>query len=97
VAINFRALHHRFCNNNNNNNNNNKGSGKKLKYNSLCKKLHRMWTLKCTILPVIMEATGILTRIKETFGSCTGKTFDRFNTKSSCTWNITHNAENTAV
>ena len=31
------------------------------------------------------------------FGSCTRKTFDRFITKDSYTWNITHNAESTAV
>ena len=36
-------------------------------------------------------------RLKEKFGSCTEKTLDRFTTKDSCTWNITHNAESTAV
>jgi hypothetical protein len=36
-------------------------------------------------------------KLKETLGSCTGKTFDRFTTKDSCTWNITHNTESTAV
>jgi len=34
---------------------------------------------------------------KEKFGSCTRKTFDRFTTKDSYTWNITHNTESTAV
>jgi len=34
---------------------------------------------------------------KEKFGSCTRKTFDRFITKDSYTWNITHNTEGTAV
>ena len=34
---------------------------------------------------------------KEKFGSCTGKTFDRFTTKDSYTWNITHNMESTAL
>ena len=34
---------------------------------------------------------------KEKFGSCTRKTFDRFTTKDSCTWNITHNTESSAV
>jgi len=34
---------------------------------------------------------------KEKFGSCTKKTFDRFTTKYSYTWNITHNTESTAV
>jgi hypothetical protein len=36
-------------------------------------------------------------KLKETFGSCTRKTFDRFATKDSYTWNITHNTESTAV
>jgi len=36
-------------------------------------------------------------RLKEKFGSCTRKTFDRFTTKYSYTWNITHNMESTAV
>jgi hypothetical protein len=36
-------------------------------------------------------------KIKEKFGSCTRKTLDRFTTKDSYTWNITHNMESTAV
>ena len=36
-------------------------------------------------------------KFKEKFGSCSGKTFDRFTTKDSYTWNITHNTESTAV
>ena len=36
-------------------------------------------------------------KLKEKFGSCTRKTFDRFTTKDSHTWNITHNTESTAV
>jgi hypothetical protein len=36
-------------------------------------------------------------KLKEKFGSRTRKTFDRFTTKDSCTWNITHNTESTAV
>ena len=35
---------------------------KKLKYNSLCIEMQRMWNLKCTIVPVIIGATGIVTR-----------------------------------
>ena len=33
-------------------------------------------------------------KLKEKFGSCTRKTFDRFVTKA---WNITRNTESTAV
>ena len=36
-------------------------------------------------------------KLKEKLGSCTGKTLDRFTTKYSYTWNITHNTESTAV
>ena len=36
-------------------------------------------------------------KLKEKFGSCTRKAFDRFATKDSYTWNITHNTESTAV
>jgi hypothetical protein len=36
-------------------------------------------------------------KLKEKFGSRTGKIFVRFTTKDSCTWNITHNTESTAV
>ena len=36
-------------------------------------------------------------KLKEKFGSCTRKTFDRFTTKDSYTWNITHNTESTAM
>ena len=35
---------------------------KKLKYTSLCMEIQRMWNLKCTIMPVIIGATGIVTR-----------------------------------
>ena len=36
-------------------------------------------------------------KLKEKFGSCTGKTFDRFTTKDSYTRNSTHNTESAAV
>ena len=35
---------------------------KMLKYKSLCIEVQRMWNLKCTILPVIIGATGIVMR-----------------------------------
>jgi hypothetical protein len=38
------------------------GSGKNLKYKSLCIEIQRMLNLKCTIIPVIIGATGIVTR-----------------------------------
>jgi len=36
-------------------------------------------------------------KLKEKFGNCTRKTFDRSTTKDCYTWNITHNMESTAV
>jgi hypothetical protein len=36
-------------------------------------------------------------KLKEKFGRYTRNTFDRFTTKDSYTWNITHNAESNAV
>jgi len=39
-----------------------KEAEKKLKYKSLCIEIQRMWKLKCTIIPVITGATGIVTR-----------------------------------
>ena len=36
-------------------------------------------------------------KLEEKFGNCTRKTLDRFTTKDSYTWNITHNTESTAV
>jgi hypothetical protein len=52
-----------------------------------------MWDMKYLITPVVIRAPGIVTkRLKEKF-----ETFDKFTTKDSCTWNITHNTESTAV
>ena len=57
-----------------------------------------MWNLKCTIIPIIIGATGIVTRsLRKNLEAVLGKTFDRFITKDSSTWNITHNTESTAV
>ena len=39
-----------------------KGSGKEVKIQELCIEIKRMWNLKCTIVPVIIGATGIVTR-----------------------------------
>src|SRR5215475_11104953 len=39
-----------------------KEAEKKLEYKSLCIEIQRMWNLKCTIIPVIIRATGIVTR-----------------------------------
>ena len=46
----------------------------KLKYNSLCIEMQRMWNLTCTIVPVIIGATGIVTRsLKNNLETVLGK------------------------
>ena len=39
-----------------------KEAEKKLKYKSLCIEIQRVWNLKCTIIPIKIGATGIVTR-----------------------------------
>ena len=39
-----------------------KEAEKNLKYKSLCIEIQRTWNLKCTIVPVIIGASGIVTR-----------------------------------
>ena len=46
---------------------------------------------------IIIIITNSNEKLKEKFGSGTRKTVDRFTTKDSYTWNITHNTESTAV
>jgi hypothetical protein len=39
-----------------------KEAEKKLKHSSLGTEIQRMWNLKCTVIPVIVGATGIVTK-----------------------------------
>ena len=72
-----------------------KGSGKEVKIQEF---IYRDRKLKCTIIPVIIWSYwNSNVKLKERYGNCTGKTFDRFTTKDSYTWNITHNMESTAM
>ena len=51
-----------------------KEAEKKLKYKSLCIEIQRMWNLKCTIVPVIIGATGVVTRsLRKNLETVSGK------------------------
>jgi hypothetical protein len=51
-----------------------KEAEKRLKYKSLCIEIQRIWNLKCTIVPVIIGATGIVTRsLKKNLEAIPGK------------------------
>ena len=51
-----------------------KEAEKKLKYMSLRIEIQRMWNLKCTIVPVTIGATGIVTRsLKKNLETVPGK------------------------
>ena len=51
-----------------------KEAEKMLQYKSLCIEIQRMWNLKCAILPVIIGATGIVTRsLKKNLETLPGK------------------------
>jgi hypothetical protein len=51
-----------------------KEAEKKLKFKSLCIQIQRMWNLKCTIIPIVIGTTGIVTRsLKKTLEAVPGK------------------------
>ena len=51
-----------------------KEAEKKLKYKSLCIEIQRVCNLKCTIVPVIIGATGVVTRsLKKNLETVPGK------------------------
>jgi hypothetical protein len=86
-----QALRH-----NNNNNYYYKEAEKKLKYKSLGIEI------TTNVEPEMYDYTNSNwshwnsnKKLKEKFESCTRKTLDRFTTKDSYTWNITHNTEST--
>jgi len=73
-----------------------KEAEKKLKCKSLC--------IETNVEPEMYDNTSnnwshwnSNEKLKEKIGCCTRKTLDRFTTKDSYTWNITHNTESTAV
>ena len=69
---------------------------KEIKNKGLCIEIGRIWNIKCITIPVIIGATGLITKGLKNMENHTRKVFNRFATKDSCTWNITHNTESTA-
>jgi len=70
----------------------------KLKYKSLCIEIQRMRNLKCMIIPVIIGATGMVTKfLRKNSEAMPGKTFNRGTTKGSCSKNETQNTESAIV
>jgi hypothetical protein len=71
---------------------------KKLKYKILSIEIQRMWNMEMyDYTSNNWSHWNSNEKLKEKFGRYTRKTFDRFTTKDSYTWNITHNTESTAV
>jgi predicted homoserine dehydrogenase-like protein len=51
-----------------------KEAGKKQKRKSLCIETQLMWNMKCMLIPVIIGATGIVTKgVKKSLEAITGK------------------------
>jgi hypothetical protein len=52
-----------------------------------------MWNMKCFAIPVIIEATGIVSMFTKISGNNTRTTLNRFHTKNCHTRNILHHKE----
>jgi hypothetical protein len=75
-----------------------KESEKKFKYKNLSIDIQRMWNMKCFVIPVIIGATGIVTRgIKKYLETIPGKHSIESLQKNSCTRNITHYKESATI
>jgi hypothetical protein len=75
-----------------------KGSRKEVKIQQFRYRDTANVELKCTVIPVIIGTTGMVTKsLREKSVSYTGKTFDRFTTADNWTGNSTHISESTAV
>jgi hypothetical protein len=75
-----------------------KESEKKLKYKNLSIESQRMWNMKCFVIPVIIGATGIVTRgLKQYLHMIPGKHSIDSIQKNSCTRNITRYKDSATI
>jgi hypothetical protein len=65
-------------------------SEKKLKYKKLSKEIQRMWNMKCFVIPVIIGATGIVTKGLKISGNNTRDAFNKFSTKKASVLGTSH-------
>jgi hypothetical protein len=74
-----------------------KEAEEKLKYNNLCMEIQCMWNMKCLIIPVIIGATGIVTKgLRKNLEAIPGKlSIDSL--EKTAVLGTSHNTESIAV
>jgi hypothetical protein len=55
------------------------------------------WKMNCMIIPVIIEATGIVTKVERKIWKLNQENIQWISHKNCYTWNITHNRGSIAV
>ena len=73
-----------------------KEAQKKLKYNSLCTEIQRMWNVQCVIVPAMCRATGTATKGLKNNLETIAEKHSVGSVQGSCSWNIIHSTESAA-